>query len=253
MKKLFFILSALCSQILLQAQNTDSLFYIDQDTTGWAKEIADEETAWDWTDTLRDGDYYHIDSCVLAMAKKYRNIPDLAKDINLAFETDEEKIRAIFIWMTKTIVYDYIEYESKNKSMGNVSYSKGTPKIIIAEKWEKIYFNYATKVLRNKRGVCEGYATLFYELCRYTNINCQMVTGFAKNDADKINKYKKQKYVPTNHAWNKVLLNGQWLYIDVTWASTGEYHGKRTEPTSYSPFYYLVKKTIYILIILKIR
>ena len=244
MKKVIILFSIFTALESVSAQNIDSLFYSGQDTTGWSKEIAAEEAAWTWTDTLRDGNYEVIDNYVMGMTKKYKNIPDLAKDINLAFNTDEEKIRAIFIWMASHIAYDYIECADKNRSIGGcVSYSKGTPKLIIADKWEKIYFKYATRVLRNKRGICEGYATLFYELCRYTNINCEMVTGFADLDIDKINKYKNQRYIPTNHAWNKVLLNGEWLFIDVTWASSGKYDGKRTEPTTYTPYYYLVKES----------
>ncbi|MCX6297018.1 MAG: hypothetical protein NTX97_13345, partial [Bacteroidetes bacterium] len=197
-------------------------------------------------DTLREGNYGYIDSYVAGMTKKYKNIPDLAKDINLAFDNDEDKIRAIFIWMAGHIAYDYVELANKNRNIGgSVSYKKGTPKVIIADKWEKIYFRYATKVLRNRRGICEGYATLFYELCRYTNVNSEIVHGFADEDEKKIAKYRKQKYVPTNHAWNKVLLNGEWLYIDVTWASSGIYdeNRKRTEPTTYTPYYYLVRES----------
>ena len=248
MKKLILLFSIIAGLESATAQNIDidSLFYSGQDTTGWAQEIALEEAAWSWADTLRDANYDEIDLYVLGMRKNYKNIEDLANDINLAFDTEEAKIRAIFIWMTAHIAYDYVELANKNRSIGgSVSYSKGTPKGEIAAKWEKIYFKYATKVLRNKRGICEGYATLFYELCKYTNVNCEMVTGFADLDVEKIEKYKKQKYVPTNHAWNRVLLNGEWLYIYVTWASNGKYstNRKRTEPIGYTPYYYLVKES----------
>lgn len=248
MKKLILLFSIIAGLESANAQNIDidSLFYSGQDTIGWAQKIAAEEASWSWADTLCDGNYDYIDSYVMGMTKKYKNIPDLAKDINLAFDTEQEKIRAIFIWMTKHIAYDYVELANKNRSIGGtVSYSKGTPKVVIAEKWEKIYFKYATKVLRDKRGICEGYATLFYELCKYTNVNCEMVTGFADEDEEKIAKYKKQKYIPTNHAWNRVLLNGEWLYLDVTWASSGRYdvNRKRTESTGYKPYYYLVKES----------
>ncbi len=248
MKKLILLFSIIAGLESATAQNIDidSLFYSGQDTTGWAQEIAAEEAAWSWADTLCDGNYDYIDRYVMGMTKKYKNIPDLANDINLAFDTEHEKIRAIFIWMTKHIAYDYVELANKNRSIGGtVSYAKGTPKDVIAEKWEKIYFKYATKVLRNKRGICEGYATLFYELCKYTNVNCEMVTGFADEDEEKIAKYKKLKYVPTNHSWNRVLLNGEWLYLDVTWASSGRYdvNRKRTESIGYTPYYYLVKES----------
>lgn len=92
--------------------------------------------------------------------------------------------------MTAHISYEYVEFAKKNKKIGSVSYRPSTPKNIIANIWEKIYFKYATTVLRKKRGICEGYATLFYELCRYKNINCQMVTGFADDNIEKINTKK---------------------------------------------------------------
>ena len=43
---------------------------------------------------------------------------------------------------------------------------------------------------------------------------------------------------------NSALDKWEWLYIDVTWASKGIYdtNRKRTEPTFYSPYYYLVKE-----------
>lgn len=243
MKKRIVLLSFLLGATSGIAQNIDSLFYAGQDTTGLAQEIAAEEAAWTWTDTLIEGNYDKVDNDVHSMKKKYRNIPDLANDINLKFSTDEEKIRAIFIWMTLHISFDYVEFESRKWKIGCASYRPGTPKNIIANKWEKIYFRYATGVLRKKRGICEGYATLFYELCRYTNINCQMVMGFADDNIEKINKYKNGRYVPTNHAWNDVQLNGEWLFIDVTWASTGIYNGKWEAPKGYSPYYYLVKES----------
>lgn len=222
------------------AQNIDSLFYQGLDTTGLAKEIALEEADWTPADTLAEADYDRVDDQVLAMNKKYKNIPELASDINQMFGTDEEKVRAIFRWLTINIVYDYVAYANHTSGLGSVTYTKKTSKTELDEKWEKIYFDYATRVLRNKRGVCEGYATLFYELCRMTNVKCEMVTGYAGDDMEKIGKYKKQKQFPTNHAWNRVYLNDEWLYLDVTWASGGTYTGKRTETTSYNPTYYLV-------------
>jgi Transglutaminase-like superfamily len=246
MKKLIFYVLLIAGLESASAQeiNIDSLVYADTDTTGLAKSIAADEAAWSWTDTLFDGNYKAVDSYVLGITKKYKNIPDLAKDINLNFSSDADKIRAIFIWMVANIAYDYVELAKKDRKIKGLSYAKGTPKVIIAQKWENVYFDYATKVLRNKRGICEGYATLFYELCTYTNINCKMITGFADEDEAKIEKYRKLKYVSTNHAWNKVLLNGEWLYIDVTWASSGKYDLKRktTKGKTYSPFYYLVKE-----------
>jgi transglutaminase/protease-like cytokinesis protein 3 len=240
MKNLLLFSFIVASLSLAEAQNIDSLFYNEQDTTGLAAEIRAEELAWRWTDTLSGKDYSNVDEHVSGLKNKYKSIPVLAKDLTEPFSNDEDKIRAIFTWMVSNIVYDYLELKRNKKSKGRtLSYSSKTPKQEIAKRWEKIYYDYATQVLKKKRGICEGYATLFYELCKASNINCEMVNGYAGNDLEKVKKYKRAKSCPTVHAWNKVMLNGEWLYIDVTWASTGKFDGKRTEPESYNPYYYL--------------
>ncbi|MBA3971984.1 MAG: hypothetical protein H0X46_07540, partial [Bacteroidetes bacterium] len=91
-------------------------------------------------------------------------------------------------------------------------------------------------------GICEGYATLFYELCKASNIKCEMVAGFADNDEKKVVQRKQSKTFASNHAWNKVFIDDEWLFIDVTWASSGKYDGKRTKPVGYNPTYFLVSE-----------
>ena len=48
-------------------------------------------------------------------------------------------------------------------------------------------------------GVCQDYAELFQSMCIQAGIPCQLVTG------------------EPNHAWNRVYIDGSWLYVDVTW------------------------------------
>ena len=240
MKTILSFLIALCSSILLHAQDIDSMFYSSVDTTGFAKAIAKDEAEWHWTDTLDEKDYSKVDAYVSGLTKRYKSIPKLAKDLTAPFDNDEEKVRAIFMWMNSNIVYDYIELAKNKKSKGrNMNYSRNTPKEVLAERWEKIYYKYATDVLTKRRGICEGYSTLFYELCKNANIKSEMVNGFADMNVDKVDKYKKKKTFPTNHAWNRVFINDEWLYIDVTWASCGTFDGKRTESNAYRPYYFL--------------
>lgn len=58
-------------------------------------------------------------------------------------------------------------------------------------------------VLVDGRGQCEGYAAAMAFLCNKAGIPNYMVTGF---DAD-----------GATHAWNKVILDGEWYNIDCTW------------------------------------
>ncbi|HEY0030802.1 MAG TPA: transglutaminase domain-containing protein [Bacteroidia bacterium] len=157
-----------------------------------------------------------VDDFVLKMKRRNKPIPILAKEITAPFQTEEEKVRALFIWMTNNIAYDCVAYHAKSAPAGNFSYKT---KEELITKLDKYYYNVAMLALRNKRAVCEGYAVLFKELCKAAGINCLLVEGRASENKDKIKKLRNRKSFSTNHTWNKVEINGSWYYVDVTWAS----------------------------------
>jgi transglutaminase/protease-like cytokinesis protein 3 len=57
-------------------------------------------------------------------------------------------------------------------------------------------------VLKNRKGVCEGYARLLEELGAAAGLDIRTVHG---------------KTPRGTHAWNAVFLYGRWYQIDVTW------------------------------------
>lgn len=157
-----------------------------------------------------------VDKYVLSMKKRNKPIAVLGKEITAPFNTDEEKVRAIFIWMTNNISYDCVAYHAKNAPSGNFTF-KSQEELI--RKLDEYYTKKAMLVMRNKKAVCDGYAILFRELCKANNINCQFVDGKASENRDKIKKLRNRKNFSCNHTWNKVLINGTWYFVDVTWAS----------------------------------
>lgn len=157
-----------------------------------------------------------VDDFVLKMKKRNKSVTILAKEITASFTTEEEKVRAIFIWMTNNIAFDCVTYHTKKTPSGNFTY-KNPEELLI--KLDKYYYNYSMLVLRNKKAIAEGYAILFRELCKNAGINCQLVEGKASENKDKIKKLRSRKSFSTNHTWNKVQINGAWYYVDVTWAS----------------------------------
>ncbi|MDQ3048073.1 MAG: hypothetical protein M3R27_11030 [Bacteroidota bacterium] len=157
-----------------------------------------------------------VDDFILKMKKRNKPIPVLAKEITAPFTSEEEKVRAIFIWMTNNIAYDCVAYHAKNKTTGDFSYKTQEE---LLKKLDQYYYKKAMLVMRNKKAVCDGYAILFRELCKANNISCQFVDGKASENRDKIKKLRHRKNFSTNHTWNKVQINGAWYYMDVTWAS----------------------------------
>lgn len=77
-------------------------------------------------------------------------------------------------------------------------------------------------ILNSRRQICEGYSRLFQAMCREAGLNCQYILGYVK--------CKDSKTVES-HAWNRVFINGEWLYYDLTFADTSkksnEWLGKR--------------------------
>lgn len=156
--------------------------------------------------------YSQIDAYACSLSGKYKSIPKLASAIAKPYTTDSAKVRAIFSWICNNIAYDCAEYHSKNRKLEGASFPRNASKELRAAKHEEVYYKYASKVLRKRKGICEGYATLFYELCRMNNIKCEIVIG-------KVKKEKNGKTRYFGHAWNKVYINEQWYYLDATWAA----------------------------------
>ena len=116
--------------------------------------------------------------------------------VNVIIKTgmsDFEKVFAIHNWLTFNIDYDH-------------SY--------------KNY--YAAETLRDRKGVCQGYAYAFREMCTLVGIETTIVggTGIAADGSSE------------SHAWNQVLLGGNWYNVDVTWDDPS--NGPSKDPNDHS-------------------
>jgi hypothetical protein len=138
---------------------------------------------------IKNFDYRRADSIALHFPKKkYKTVSTVAELLTQDIETEHEKFRAIFRWIT-----DNIEY---NKTAQNVAD--------------------ADKVVRKNKAVCQGFSNLLKEMCNVVNIPCEMITGYTKTESRDINSKQKK----TDHAWNCVKLYGKWYLVDVTWATS---------------------------------
>lgn len=91
-----------------------------------------------------------------------------------------EKIKVVHDYLVGTVEYD--------KSAGNA-----------------IYDSYGALI--NRRAVCEGYAKAFKYILDDMGIPCIIVCGTGTNS----------KNITESHAWNYVLIDGNWYAMDVTW------------------------------------
>lgn len=148
----------------------------------------------------RDYDYHKIDKHALKASRKdEQSVETLAAYLTKKAENDREICRAIFRWMTEHISYDTDAFFSGE--YGDCS---------------------ASGVLKARKSVCSGYATLFKKLGSLAGLEVVKISGYAKGYS-----YKEgRKFKTTNHAWNAVKLNGEWRLLDVTWGA-GHLEGKK--------------------------
>ena len=101
-------------------------------------------------------------------------IPQVLESLSLSGKTDYEKIK---------IIHDYI--------VNHITYTQNND--------YECHSTYAALI--KGEAVCQGYASLFYRLCREAGIECRYINGIA--------------FEP--HAWNIVKLEGKWYNVDCTW------------------------------------
>lgn len=127
-----------------------------------------------------------------------RDTPDSVKtfafDIVDYFKTKTDNPKKLVLlfsyWIGQNISYDVEKYLSDNRNYVNV---------------------WAT--LDTKKAMCQEYSELLCELCYWADIDCEIITGYAKGFGFDGKPLKK-----TNHIWNAVLIENKWELVDATWA-----------------------------------
>ena len=106
-------------------------------------------------------------------------------------KTDSKaKARAIYRWIGRNISYDHIAAIDRSQRVS------------------------AAHVLETGKGICLGYAALYRDMCAAVGIDAFIVSGYGLTTPGSALPDK------PNHAWNSILLNGQWYFVDATWGAT---------------------------------
>lgn len=109
----------------------------------------------------------------------------LVNSLGLPAMDDEAKVQAIHNWITDNISYDTQAYFDN-----------------------RIELNSASQTLEQRKGLCRDYSFLFAAMSRSCGLPCKIVYGNATDDFSS---------TTSLHAWNEVLINGQWIAVDSTW------------------------------------
>ncbi len=140
-----------------------------------------------------------------------RSIAGLAEYLVKPAKDDLTKTRAIYRWVTDRVAYD------------TDSFFAGTK-----------VDNSAEAVLKGRKCVCEGYASLFEALAGAAGLEVRKIHGYSKGygyqSGDDVTRYR--------HAWNAVKLDDHWYLLDATWGA-GYTDSKKQYVKRFKEYYFL--------------
>jgi hypothetical protein len=161
----------------------------------------------------------------------------LAKQLTAGYESEKDKVRAIFNWITDNIAYRLrTRYTGTKRSEAGVGGNDAD-----AGAWKSANEMVAETVLRNRSAVCDGYARLFTTLCNYAGIRSALVTGYARSNFNRQN----NRFL-SNHTWNAVFIDSAWYLLDATWASGYTSYFGNEFVKQYDGYYFLTPTLLFI-------
>ncbi|MBN1198900.1 MAG: transglutaminase domain-containing protein [Bacteroidales bacterium] len=120
-----------------------------------------------------------------------RSPEEFAAYLTNRFPDDTDRVKALFSWISHSIVYDM---DQSN----------------VAGKYESMD-EFVRGVLNTKKAVCQGYAEVFTAVCNLMGIPAMTVHGYTQIDG--------HLQSETGHAWNVAKVGGRWYLFDPTWGS----------------------------------
>ncbi|MEZ4972934.1 MAG: transglutaminase domain-containing protein [Cyclobacteriaceae bacterium] len=200
--------------------------------------LVSQITSWAQKADFADVDFGKADS----IANSYSGFPlynlkALTDSLTRPLNTDIEKFRAIYIWVSTNIENDYSLYvknQVKRKKLKN-----DAEKQRWNNKFGRIVFR---TLLEKKTTVCTGYAYLIKEMANYADIKCEMVDGYGRTVSSNVGAPGRP-----NHTWNAVQINDKWYLCDATWSSGSIDMTQKIFIKNYSDVYFLLDPAMFVL------
>ena len=121
--------------------------------------------------------------------KPKEGLPLVVKHLTQNAGGAQAKVKVMHDWICDNIAYDTDMYFSGKTSKQDYE-----------------------SVLKKKKGVCSGYASVMNEMCRLAGIESIGIHGYSKGFG-----YQGKLGNKPDHEWNAVNINGKWQLVDCTW------------------------------------
>ncbi|MDP5062330.1 MAG: hypothetical protein NWP64_10465 [Maribacter sp.] len=139
-----------------------------------------------------------------------KNLPVLTHNLTTALETDVEKFRAIYTWISSNIANDYSSYVKISNKRKRLA------------KDRQAYLDWNTSItpkvfkslLEDRKTACTGYAYLVKEMANLTGFTCDIIDGYGRTPTLLL-----EEDSAPNHSWNRIEINDKWYLCDATWSA----------------------------------
>lgn len=135
--------------------------------------------------------FYSLDQKSQKAPESLTDYKQIADYLTHDLQTDTEKARAIYNWISHNIqyrlsqIYEDITYHSVDEIIEDA--------------------------LKTRQGVCQHYAELFHAMGNSVGLKSYVIAGYARNKQGKIG--------DLGHAWNAIRIDSKYYLIDVTLAA----------------------------------
>ncbi|GGA79236.1 hypothetical protein GCM10008015_19940 [Flavobacterium palustre] len=126
-----------------------------------------------------------------------QSMDSIGNYIKSNFQTENDRIRAVFYWTASNISYDVPNMFAPNQLE------------TVQQKIEK--------TLKTRKGVCIHYAEVFNDISNKVGIKCRIIEGYTKQNGEVDN---------LAHAWCAAQIDNKWVVFDPTWGAGGITNGK---------------------------
>jgi hypothetical protein len=155
---------------------------------------ANDDAVYTFMSNTPDSDMKKVPAAITAQRQKnvLEYIRLLAEYINEKSNNDFERVKKAHDWVALNIRYDTQSFFSGRYSSQEFD-----------------------AVIKRGSGVCAGYADAFKYLCDALEIECSVVSGYARGYGSGL--FWNENVMYSNHAWNIVTIEGKKYLIDSTW------------------------------------
>ena len=176
-----------------------------------------------------------------SIAKEYKgealfNVPLLVQKLTDSLDTEVERFRAIYYWVSHNIKGDY-SMRYKNDSRRIRLQGNQEELLLWNQKFKKEVFE---RLIHKKETLCTGYAFLIKEMSKLAGLESEIIHGYSTTDP-----LKRDALEAPNHSWNAIKLNKKWYLCDATWSSGFIDMASRTFYFKFEDRYFLMEPSLF--------